>query len=55
MSVDKVALIPLAHATQSFFESDSSWIVRNQNLANVAYKIRCLFIKYAGCTCGWAL
>jgi len=31
--MDKVALIPLAHVTQSFFESDGSWIVRNQHLA----------------------
>ncbi len=55
MTMDKVALISLAHVTQSFFESDGSWIVRNQHLANVAYKIRCLFIEYVGCTCGWAL
>jgi hypothetical protein len=33
MTMDKVALIPLAHVTQSFFESDGSWIVRNQLLA----------------------
>jgi hypothetical protein len=54
-NVDKATLIPLAHVNQSFFESDGCWIVMNQHLANVAYKIRCLFIEYAGCTCGWAL
>lgn len=54
-SVDKATLIPLAHVIQSFFESDGSWIIRNQHLANVAYKIRDMFTKYASYTCGWAL
>jgi hypothetical protein len=54
-SVDKATLIPLAHVTQLFFESDGSWIVRSQHLANVTYKIRNMFTKYASCTCGSAL
>lgn len=54
-SVYKATLIALAHVPQSFFESDGSWTIRNQHLANVTYKIRYMFTKYASWTCGWAL
>jgi hypothetical protein len=54
-SVDKVALIPLAHVTQPSFESDGSWTIKNQHLVNVAYKMKYLFIEYASCTCEWVL
>ncbi len=54
-SVDKMALIPLAHVTQPSFESDGSWTKNNQDLVNVAYKMKYLVIEYTSCTCEWLL
>jgi hypothetical protein len=55
MSVEKAALIPFTHVSQSSFEINSYWIVMNQHLANVEYKMKYPFIKYSGCTCEWAI
>jgi hypothetical protein len=54
-NVDKMALIPLAHVTQPSFESDGSWTKNNQDLVNVAYKMKYLVIEYTSCTCEWLL
>jgi hypothetical protein len=54
-SVEKAALIPLTHVSQSSFEIDNYWIVRNQHLANVEYKMKSPFIEYLGYTCEWAI
>jgi hypothetical protein len=54
-SVEKAALIPFTHVSQSSFEIDNYWIVRNQHLANVEYKMKSPFIEYSGYTCEWAI
>jgi hypothetical protein len=54
-NVEKTALIPLTHVSQPSFETNGYWIVRNQCLANVEYKMKYPFIEYSGCTCEWAL
>jgi hypothetical protein len=55
MSVEKAALIPIMHVSQPFFETNSYWIIRNQHLANVVYKVKYPFTKYSSSTCEWTL
>jgi hypothetical protein len=55
MNVQRTKLIPLTHVSQPSFETNGYWIIRNQFLVNVEYKIKYLFTKYLGCTCEWAL
>lgn len=55
MSVEKAALIPIKHLFQPSFETNGYWIIKNQHLANLAYKVKYPFVKYSSSTCEWML
>jgi len=55
MSLETVTLIPIMHVSQPSFETNGYWIIRNQHLANVAYKVKYTFTKYSSSTCEWKL
>jgi len=52
-SVEKGALISLAHVYQPSLESDGTWGVWSQCLPSVIYVVKFPFIFF--CTCEWAL
>jgi hypothetical protein len=57
-SVDKANWIPHINVISPTFEEDHGddvWQMRSQQHPSVTYKIHAPFIKYASCTCEWAL
>jgi hypothetical protein len=45
MSVKKTSLIPITHVSQSSIEMDGYWIIKDQCIANVEYKMKYPFTK----------
>jgi hypothetical protein len=58
ISVEKATLIPhtnVTHGIDDVNENDHAWMVQSQQHPNMTYKVPLPFIKYACCTCEWAL
>jgi hypothetical protein len=57
-SVEKTLLIPhtnVIHHALVGEDNVNAWMVRSQPHPGVIYNIHAPFIKYASCTCKWAL
>jgi hypothetical protein len=58
MSIEKATFIlhtNVIHGIDDLNETSHAWMVRSQQHPNMTYKVLLPFIKYACCTCEWAL